>query len=116
MRIDKKFERSTELWNLQQEHVESLFAYFVYGFDPGSFFTALLENNMYEAACHSHPANRWEDIRNTCRWIVNSAPRNSYGSQKKVEAWMNQTDDERRKCCEDANILMSAWDMLKEPN
>ena len=89
--------------------------YLVFGYAPGSFHMALFENNLADAACKSHPLNQWAMIISFMKWLINYAPRDSWGSAEKVKAWLELSDDDRRKKCEDARILSTAWDLLTEP-
>lgn len=114
--MDKKFARTFEEnhWPVGSDWQDILEGYIVHGWPPGSFFTAVLSNDLYEAACHSHPSNTWTAIVNLSKWLINMAPRQSFGSREKVEAWCKLSDETRRKVCEEKGILMSAWDHLKE--
>jgi len=89
--------------------------YIIKGYDPGSFFCAMLSNNLMRAAATSHKLNSWDQIRGVVKWLYNRAPTESYGSAEKVKAWLGLTPAQRRKACEDAHLLATAWEILQEP-
>lgn len=68
--------------------------YLLYGYDPGSFTTALLANDLYRAAGSAHPA-LLPALKGIVTWVMNVIPRESYGNQQAVKDWMNDTDDRR---------------------
>lgn len=112
--MDKKLARSFEHWNVNVEHQGVLERYVLQGLSPGSFFEALLANDMVGAACRSHPSNQWKDIVAIMKWLINMAPKESFGSYDKVHAWLRLSADDRRAYCENANVQMSMWDHLNE--
>ena len=99
---------------MTEDWQDEIVNYMVFGYPSGSFHTALFENNLADAACKSHQMNRWIMIISFMKWLINHAPQGSWGSAEKVKAWLALSDDERRKKCEDAGILASAWELLKE--
>ena len=74
----------------------ALFNYFVYGICPGSFTKALLSDSLYNTIAHAHPAIL-PHIAVHVRWIINYAPRESYGSYQIVEDWINDKNGVRTK-------------------
>lgn len=73
---------------LVPEHMhEALKRYINEGLLPGSFLTAVLENNLREAvgAADSININRLADY---IRFLYNFAPSPCWGSSAKVEAWV----------------------------
>ena len=118
MNTDKtlaKFYKTFEHSELTDEWRDELANYVVRGYPPGSFHTAMLENNLLEAACRTHPMNQWKNIVAFMKWLMFFAPGVCWGSKDKVKAWLTLSADERRKICEDAGILASAWELLQEP-
>ena len=113
--MDKKLKSSFALWGISDEWQEVIENYLVKGFEPGSFFTSVLANDLTGAATHSHPGNRWEDICRLCKWIHNESPTECHGSYNAVASWSKRSNAERRTICEEADLLMTAWDHLKEP-
>ena len=91
-----------------------LYNYVVNGYHPGGFFESLLLNDLWQAVSRSHPSNEWSQIRGVMKWIHWKAPRQCYGTKKKVEAWMKRKDRSRREICENLGILDTVWDLLRE--
>ena len=81
--------------NVPQELREGLWNYFAYGFEPGSFCTAVLCNNFISAACRAHPALTLASLRDMAQWLMYHAPHGSWGDEEKVIAWCRKTDQER---------------------
>jgi hypothetical protein len=44
-------------WTVAREYFDPLYNYLVYGYEPGSFWTAVLANDFMTAVQHSHPSN-----------------------------------------------------------
>ena len=59
------------------------------GIPPGSFLTAVLENNLVEAFGRADHINR-DHIRDYCMWLYNEAPAvpRSWGSREIVSKWI----------------------------
>jgi hypothetical protein len=114
--MDKKFAATFDRnnWPVTNEWSRELENYIIHGYPPGSFFEAIFSNDLYRAACCSHPSNTWPAIITVVKWLLNEAPRECFGSRAKVDAWLAMSNDDRRKICEEQDILMSAWDHLKE--
>ena len=77
------------------EHMqEGMRLYIERGIVPGSFLTAVLENNLIEAfgmADHINQAH----MKEWCAFVYNELPGNCHGSPEIVSAWMakfNQTE------------------------
>ena len=109
-----KFYDTFETWYVPEEWQGELANYFLHGFYPGSFHTALFENNLFHAAIKTHPANTWEAIVSFMKWLGHCAPKGSWGSKEAVGDWLDLSDEERRSKCEEAGILATAWELLKE--
>lgn len=93
--------------NIQQAIENYLF----YGWEPGSFTTALLANDMYSAVGSMHPGLS-NGLKDVVTWVVNVMPAHSYGNYTAVENWMNDTDN----CRSDFTAKVSErimWRMLK---
>jgi hypothetical protein len=68
--------------------------YLIYGWNPGSFTTALLANDLYRAAGSAHPAVL-PALKSIVTWVVNVVPRESFGSYQAIDDWMNDKDNRR---------------------
>jgi hypothetical protein len=84
--------------------------YLIYGWEPGSFTTALLANNLYRAAGSAHPAVL-PALKDIVTWVVNVIPRESYGSEEAVRDWMQDVDGRRTIFAEQVEKKMM-WRML----
>lgn len=61
------------------------------GIPPGSFLTAVLENNLVEAFGRADQINQ-ERLRDYCLWLYNEAPAmpiRSWGSREIVRQWID---------------------------
>ena len=87
--------------------------YLIHGYHPGSFHTALFENNLMRATMVTHPSNKWIWIVTFMKWIWQHAPQESYGSKEQVEKWLKMSKEQHRDICEKAGILATAWELLK---
>lgn len=71
------------------EHTKEAFIrYFEYGFEPGSFGTAVLANDLFRAAAVADSQNK-KMLADIVMWIANNAPEGSYGNYDIVNDWVN---------------------------
>lgn len=105
-------------WRVPEEYIWPLYNYLVYGFEPGSFFTAILCNDFYRAMTSSHPSNQIDALKNVVKWMINAMPVDSFGSKDKVSKWMQMTEADRRKILVDSGLIFAAeketWLILKD--
>jgi len=92
-------------WTVPRDYFEPLYNYLVHGFEPGSFWSAVLANDFMRAVQHSHPANTIDALKNTVGWIQDKFPEQSYGSAYRVQTWQDLTSHERR-------IILESTDMI----
>src|ERR1700741_1415530 len=104
-----------EHYNIGPEWEGILENYIIHGFHPGGFFEALFSNDFLSMAMRTHPSNTWSAIATTGKWLKNYAPVECYGSPKKVEAWLKQSDEYRRSRCEACGLLPTVWQILSDP-
>lgn len=72
------------------EHMHgSIQRYLLNGIPPGSFLTAVLENDLMEAFGRADDDNR-EALFEWVRFIYNYAPTGCHGSSEKVSAWISR--------------------------
>lgn len=74
---------------------ESLINYFVHGYEPGGFMTAVLQNNLFGAASKADHVNK-QYLAQIASWIVNNAPQGSWGSEEAVRSWLNKSPARER--------------------
>ena len=83
-------------WNVPKDYADPMIDYLIYGFEPGSFFTAVLANDFMGAVQHSHPANTIPALKQLCEWINNKMPKKCRGSYDKVNKWLEMSEKDRR--------------------
>jgi hypothetical protein len=110
--------RSAKLWEVPQDDFAGpMLNYLVYGYEPGSCFTAILANDFFRAVQHSHPSNTVESFKALAGWINESFPKVSYGSYQAVDNWTKLSDDERRTVLERYSLIFTEkeemWMALK---
>lgn len=96
---------SMSYWSISKEYVDPIYNYLVYGWQPGSFFTAVFANDFVIAMTRSHPANTIEALKHVSGWIINSCPRVAWGSYQKVDAWLAMDGSQRRKHLQDHGLV-----------
>lgn len=100
-------------WRVAFEHAEIMHNYFVYGYQPGGFFTALLANDAFGALSRSHPANEIQSLKNLVGWINGMPLRGiAYGSYEAVDNWLTATPDYRRQKLVEANLIFDEQDEI----
>jgi len=67
---------------------ESLDNYVNFGYHPGGFLTAVLENNLSEAIARADLQNL-ETLPALVSYVYNEMPRNCWGNPKFVTHWLN---------------------------
>jgi len=68
--------------------------YLDYGSRPGSFLTAVIENDFVNAICGADKEH-YSHLQEIAWFIYNEAPGNSWGSRKKREAWQKLFEEEK---------------------
>jgi hypothetical protein len=58
-----------------------------HGIEPGSFFTAVLANDLMGAFDRADHINE-RAMKDICSWVYNEAPSNCHGSYAIVENWI----------------------------
>ena len=99
-------------WGVDElDYMGPMYEYLVNGFEPGSFFTALLANNFMDAVRSSHPANTIPALKKLAGWITAHMPKQAWGSYDQVKTWIRLADHERRIILEQADLI---YDTKKE--
>jgi hypothetical protein len=96
---------SASHWTVPRDYFDGLCNYLVYGFEPGSFWTAVLANDWHRAISSSHPSNTIEHLKMASGWIHDSFPVESYGGYKNVKRWMELEPIERRMILEECRLI-----------
>ncbi len=76
---------------MTEQSKESLYNYFVHGFEPGGFMTAVLSNDLFGAVGRADSVNT-DLISQYARWIENRAPYGSYGDRETVKGWLRKNE------------------------
>ena len=100
-------------WDVPFEYAEVMHNYFVHGYGPGGFFTALLANDAFGALSRSHPGNDVKALKNLVNWINNMPLRGiAYGSYEAVDNWLTATTEYRRQKLVEANLIFEEQDEI----
>ena len=85
-------------WEVPKDYADPMYNYFVHGFSPGSFFTALLANNFADAMSRSHPANSVQGLKALVGWLRATMSNGiAWGSYDIVKSWLNLSETDRRE-------------------
>ena len=105
-------------WEVPRDFADPMYNYLVYGYQPGSCFTAVLANDFIGAIRSSHPANTVEAFKALAGWINECCPKVAQGNYDKVEAWCDMTSAMRRPILEKHRIVYTekeeVWMALKD--
>jgi hypothetical protein len=94
-------------WTVAREYFDPLYNYLVHGFEPGSFWTAVLANDFMTAVQHSHPSNDIPALKHCVGWIRDTFPKGSYGDYESVRYWCTMEPHLRRQNLEHHRILLT---------
>ena len=94
-------------WTVAREYFDPLYNYLIYGFEPGSFWSAVLANDFMNAIQHSHPANTIEALKHATGWIQDTFPQGSHGNYRSIKDWVSMDPAERRLTLEHYQVLLS---------
>ena len=104
-------------WDVPRDFADPMFNYLVYGYQPGSCFTAVLANNFMNAISCSHPSNTIGAFKSLAGWMRDTLPDITYGSYSKVDAWCDMTSAMRRPILEQHGLVYTekeeVWMTLK---
>lgn len=104
--------RISEYSAMTEDWEREVINYLYHGFCPGSFHTAVIEGDLFEAVCRSHPMNEWSMIRAFVRWFMHYAPCQSFGHKGAVNEWLNIPKESRIKILEQKNLIYTSWELL----
>ena len=101
---------SATRWSVCREYFDPLYNYLVHGFEPGSFWSAVLANDFMRAVQCSHPSNDLPALKHVAGWIQDSFPQSSYGDPDTVILWCGLEPVQRRRILEQHNLIYSEQD------
>ena len=100
-------------WDVNKEYFDPIYNYLVHGFEPGSFFSALLANDFFRAIQSSHPANNIQALKNLTGWIRSTMGYGVFwGSEEVVQNWILMTHEERRRKLELLRLVIPEKDEI----
>ena len=113
---DRLYKTFTQ-WDVPTDFADPMANYLVYGYEPGSCFTAVLANDFVGAIRSSHPSNTVEAFKALAGWLYSHVPSQAYGSYEQIRAWLDLDADERRAILEHNRLIYTAkeetWLALK---
>lgn len=108
-----KLYKSLSEYQVDKDYADPIYNYLVHGYNPGSFFTSVLANDLIDAISRSHPANTIPALKNLVCWIVNELPEGiTHGSYETVEAWTKMSGEERRVVLEQRRLIYTEQDEI----
>lgn len=96
---------SATRWTVAREYFDPLYNYLVYGYEPGSFWSAVLANDFWRAIQSSHPSNDIPALKHVVGWIRDSFPQESYGSYEQQQMWIRLDAHTRRMILEQYQLI-----------
>ena len=109
--------RTFKAWEVPQDFADPMANYVVYGYEPGSCFTAVLANDFGAAILSSHPSNSIEAFKTLVGWMRSHLPPTAYGSYERVRAWIDLDPEQRRNILELNRLIYTpqeeTWIALK---
>ena len=104
--------KGMDQWDVADDYAASMYNYLVHGFEPGSFFTAILANDFMSAVQHSHPSNTIVALKALMGWVNDYMPDEAKGSREIVGLWCKKTSGERRAILEAARLIYTKEDEI----
>jgi hypothetical protein len=93
-------------WEVPRDFADPLYNYLVHGFQPGSFWTAILANDFARAIQCSHPGNTVPALKAAVGWLNDTLEHGvAWGTPDAVEHWLQMTPAERRSVLESNHLV-----------
>lgn len=86
--------------------------YLIHGLRPGGFVTAVLANDLFQAAGRADFVNR-EHLASVASWVYQNCPAQSFGSYQAVEDWCEDRDG-RRTAYTEPMFKQKMWRALQQ--
>lgn len=102
--------KTFQQWDVPKDFADPMYNYLVFGYSPGSCFTAVLANDFLKAVSCSHPSNTINSFKSLAGWLRDHMPHEAYGSYKAVDDWCYLTEDARRAVLEKHELVYSEKD------
>jgi len=100
-------------WGVARDFADPMLNYLVYGYEPGSCFTAVLANDFYRAMGSSHPSNTVEAFKALAGWIQDIMPREAFGNYEAVKQWTRLEEADRRAILERQGLIYTEQEEIK---
>jgi hypothetical protein len=98
-------------WQVPKEYADPLYNYLVHGFQPGSFWTAVLANDFARAIQSSHPSNTVGALKAAVGWLNDTLEHGvAWGTPDAVDHWLQMTPEQRRLVLESNNLVYTEKD------
>ena len=97
--------QSAHSWSVPRDYFDPLYNYLVHGFEPGSFWSAVIANDFMRAVGSSHPGNDIQALKNTVGWIRDRWPDASYGDNDRMINWLDLDAARRRSILERTRLI-----------
>ena len=96
-----------------KDFADPLYNYLVHGFQPGSFWTAVLSNDFMAAIGSSHPSNTVPALKRAVTWLNSTLEHGvAWGTPEAVQHWLLMTPEDRRKVLETNRLVYTEYDEL----
>jgi hypothetical protein len=95
-------------WDVSKEFAEPFYNYLVFGYTPGSCFTSVLANDFGSAILRSHPSNTVNAFKALVGWMLDTMPKEAYGSYENVAKWTELNPDQRRTILENTGLVFTS--------
>jgi len=105
----------SELYNnpTVPEHTQGAIEdYVLRGWEPGSFLSAVITNDLYRAAQSADHINK-ASLADISLWLYHNSPASSIGSAEAMQNWCNDKGD-RRTTFVDKLIQAKVWQNISE--
>jgi hypothetical protein len=100
-------------WEVPKDYFDPIYNYMIHGYEPGSFFSAVLANDFSRAIETSHPANTIPALKNLTGWIRSTMGYGIFwGSEAVVKQWLKFTPEQRREQLEALNLVYPEKDEI----
>lgn len=100
------------IWHVPKDFADPMYNYLVYGFEPGSCFTAVLANDFIGAIRRSHPGNTIESFKALAGWVDDTVPLTARNSYQAVTAWVRMPPAKRRAILERERLVFTEEDEM----
>ena len=85
-------------WEVTRDYFDPIYNYLIHGYEPSSFFSAVLSNDFFRAMQSSHPGNTIPALKNLTGWILSTGGYGIFwGSEEVVQNWLKMSEEQRRE-------------------